>query len=72
MAKTAYFVRKDQWDIVSFSYSPELVDELKQAIPGRCRKWDQVAKHWWISRTWWNDFVDLMEQHGYLLEEATE
>ncbi len=72
MAKTAYFVRKDQWYIVGFDYDPALVADLKKAIPGRCRKYKPATRHWWISQTYWAVFGYLMWTYGYLLEEATE
>jgi hypothetical protein len=50
--------------LVAFDYDAHLIDTLKQAIPGRCRRWDPEQKVWAIGVRWWDTALRVFEMYG--------
>ena len=44
-------------------YDPDLVADLKEAIPWRDRRWDGDQKLWFVAPRWAETLADLAEQY---------
>jgi len=55
---------------LSFVYNPELVEELKDSIPGEFRRWDPVEKRWLFSPLYLDD-VEAICRHYFSPESIS-
>lgn len=48
---------------VEFPYDADLIDELKELVPGSQRTFDWDTKTWTINDEWWDRAKALIEDH---------
>jgi len=58
------YTRSGTHMLVAFDYDPALIDTLKRAIPGRCRRWDPEQGVWVVDIRWWDTALRVFEMHG--------
>lgn len=55
----------DRWLEVRFDFSAEIIEKIKERIPGIDRKWDRDAKVWLIRPMYRANLLDWFRQRGY-------
>ena len=55
----------DDWIRAYFDYDPDLIEDLKENIPKRARRWDPEDRCWLILPSQQKRLMELLADHGH-------